>query len=164
VVGNCCAASSSVPQAPSVMACPVCGNRSRQVGAITVRSLVRRLPFGMPSAQYYFCLARTCRVVYFSPTSGAPTFREDDLLVRLGQKDEQSGLVCYCFGLTRNDITEEVQQTGKSIVTERVKAEIRAGHCACELKNPSGKCCLGDLTRVVQEALRRAAGNRNSTG
>lgn len=106
------------------MACPVGGSRCRQVGAITVRSLVRRLPFEMPPAEYYFCVASTCGVVYFSPTSGAPTFRQDHLLVSIRRKEQQSTPVCYCFGLTRDDITDEVQRTGKSAVTERVKAEI----------------------------------------
>jgi hypothetical protein len=77
------------------------------------------------------------------------------LLVRVGTKEEQSPVpVCYCFGITRDAITDEVQRTRKSKVLERVKAEISADNCACEVKNPSGRCCLGDITRIAQEAPR----------
>jgi hypothetical protein len=39
-------------------------------------------------------------------------------------------------------------------VAERIKAEVDAGHCACEVKNLSGKCCLGDVTRAAKDGLR----------
>jgi hypothetical protein len=45
------------------MDCPSCGNRSKQVDTVTVKSLVRRLPFGMPQTQYYFCDAPGCEVI-----------------------------------------------------------------------------------------------------
>ena len=80
-MANCCTASLSISAAPLFMACSVCGSRSRQVGTITVKSLVRHLPFEMPRAQYYFCGSRVCPMVYFSSKSDAPVFRRDDLLV-----------------------------------------------------------------------------------
>lgn len=29
-----------------------------------------------------------------------------------------------------------------------IAAEVKADHCACEVKNPKGACCLGDLVRL----------------
>ena len=143
--------------APAVKSCPECGSRSKQVETHTVRSLVRHLPFGMPPAQCYFCEATGCDVVYFASHPGAPIFRRGDLLVRVGAKEGgDAGLVCYCFGITRKVIGDEIRQTEKSTVAEQIKAEVQAGNCACEVKNPSGKCCLGNVTRVVQEGLRSA--------
>ncbi len=62
--------------------------------------------------------------------------------------------VCYCFGFTRKDIEDEIAESGCSTIAERITTEVKAGNCACEIKNPSGKCCLGDVTRAVQDALR----------
>ncbi|MBI1749508.1 MAG: copper chaperone Copz family protein [Acidobacteria bacterium] len=144
-------------EVPAVMACPVCGTRSKQVDTLTVKSLVRHLRFGAPPTQYYFCDAAGCDVVYFPLDPAAPTFRRADLWVRVGVKElEDSSLVCYCFGVTRGNIRDEIQRTGKSSMAERIKAEVKAGHCACETKNPSGKCCLGSVTREARLALQSA--------
>lgn len=155
-MGDCCTVKDPAP-APAVMDCPVSGTRSKQVDLLTVKSLVRHLPFGLVPAQYYFCETPDCDVVYFPARSIAPTFRRADLLVRVGVKERVDPItLCYCFGVTRQDVQEEIQRTGKSTVAERIKAEVKAGHCACEVKNPSGKCCLGNITLAVREALRSA--------
>jgi hypothetical protein len=132
------------------------GARSKQVDMLTVKSLVRQLPLGMLNTQYYFCEAPDCEVVYFPLDAEAPTFRRQDLVVRVGAKETADPIpICYCFGFTRQDIWDEIGSTRKSTVAERIKAEVEAGHCACEVKNPSGKCCLGDVTRAAKDGLRR---------
>ncbi len=154
-MADCCAVNSEACEVPQVMNCPVSGTRAKQVDPLTVKSLVRRLPLGMPSSAYYFCGAPDCDVVYFPANPQAPVFRRGDLLVRVGAKETEDPIpVCYCFGITRRDIQEEVQKTGKSTAAERVRAEVKAGNCACEVKNPSGKCCLGEIARTVQHCVR----------
>jgi len=100
---------------------------------------------------YYFCEAPDCDVVYFPLNSDEPSFRRSDLLVRVGLKETEDPVpVCYCFGFTRKDIWDEITQAGRSTIAELIKVEVRAGNCACEVKNPSGKCCLGNVARVVR--------------
>lgn len=153
-MSSCCSVNGKTAQAPAVMACPACGSRSRQVEPLTVKSLVRHLPFGMCEAQYYFCEASGCPVVFFPAQAGAPAFRQADLLVPVGAKQGgEEGLVCYCFGVTRKDILAEIERTARSSFAARIKAEVKAGNCACEVKNPSGKCCLGNVNRTVKEGL-----------
>jgi hypothetical protein len=153
-LSNCCSIGES-PAGPAVTACPVNGARSKQVDMLTVRSLVRRLPLSMPATRYYFCEARDCDVVYFALNPQAPIFRRADLLVRVGAKEESDPMpVCYCFGFTRRDIENEITATGRSTVGERISAEVKQGNCACEVKNPSGKCCLGNVTRIVRDHMR----------
>jgi hypothetical protein len=36
-------------------------------------------------------------------------------------------------------------------VAERITTKVQAGNCSCEVKNPSGKCCLGDVNRAIQQ-------------
>ncbi|MHB8502019.1 MAG: putative iron-sulfur cluster-binding metallochaperone [Candidatus Acidiferrales bacterium] len=154
-MSDCCSVNPKSAPAPAVMPCPVNGARSKRVDVLTVKSLVRQLPLGMPNDQYYFCEARDCDVVYFPFDSQAPIFRREDLLVRVGAKEKADPItICYCFGFTRNDIQGEIARTGHSTVAERITAEVKAGNCACKVKNPSGKCCLGDVARVVQDCVR----------
>jgi hypothetical protein len=154
-MSDCCSVDARTGTAPAVMACPVNGTRSKHVDMLTVKSLVRQLPLRMPNTQYYFCEAPDCDVVYFPFDAQAPTFRREHLLVRVGAKEKTDPIpVCYCFGFTRKDIQDEIVETGHSKVAERITQEVKAGNCACEVKNPSGKCCLGDVARVMQDSMR----------
>jgi hypothetical protein len=159
-MSDCCSVDAKSGSAPAVMACPASGGQSKRVNTLTVKSLVRKLPLGMPNTQYYFCDASDCELVYFALDAEAPTFRREDLVVRVGAKETADPIpICYCFGFTRQDICDEIGSTGKSTVAERIKPEVEAGHCACEVKNPSGKCCLGDITRAAKDGLRVVQGN-----
>jgi len=154
-MSDCCSVNVKAGTAPEVMACPVNGARSKQVDALTVKSLVRHIPLGISNDQYYFCEARDCDVVYFPFDPQAPTFRRQDLVVRVGAKETADPIpICYCFGFTRKDIEDEIAASGRSTVAERISAEVKQGNCACEVKNPSGKCCLGDVTRIVRDHMR----------
>src|SRR6266481_4747851 len=142
-MSDCCSVADG-SKAPAVKACPVNGARSKQVDMLTVKSLVGQLPLGMPDTQYYFCDSSDCAVVYFALDAEAPRFRREDLVVRVGAKETADPIpICYCFGFTRQDIWDEI----------RITAEVEAGRCACEIKNPSGKCCLGDVTRTAKDRL-----------
>jgi len=153
-MSDCCSLNAKAGTAPAVVACPVSGRRSKQVDILTVKSLVRKLPLGMPDTQYYFCDTSDCEVVYFALDAEAPRFRREDLMVRVGAKETADPIpICYCFGFTRQDIWDEIRSTGKSTVAERITTEVKAGHCACEVKNPSGKCCLGDVARAAMDGL-----------
>lgn len=154
-MSDCCSVNTKIGTMPTTLPCPVNGRRSKLVGMLTVKSLIRRLPLGMPNAQYYFCDASDCDVVYFALEVEAPMFRREDLVVRVGAKETADPIpICYCFGFTGQDIWDEIGSTGKSTVAERIKAEVEAGHCTCEVKNPSGKCCLGDVARAAKDGLR----------
>ena len=61
----------------------------------------------------------------------------------------------FCFGYTRKMAWDEIAETGKTEIPNKIKAEIQAGNCACEIKNPSGSCCLGNVHRVVREGIER---------
>ncbi len=152
-MSDCCSVNGSATKAPPVMDCPVSGTRSKRVDLLTVKSLVRTLPLGMQSTQFYFCESPACDVVYFPLNPAAPVFRRADLLVPVWNKEQAGSVpVCYCFGFTGKNILDEIEQSGRSTASERIRAEVQAGNCACEVKNPSGKCCLGNITQIVRNA------------
>lgn len=125
--------------------CPSCGKKGKPVAVLTVKNLVRDHTRVSASASYLFCRTPGCDVVYFAVQE---VFRKQDVKVRVGIKETSDPIsICYCFGYTREGIRRD-NETGKSIL-EKIKAEVQAGFCACEVKNPSGSCCLGEVTRAI---------------
>ena len=135
--------------------CPSCGKKGKSVPVLTVKSLVRDHPRVLASVSYSFCRTADCEVVYFSNQAA---FTKPDLKVRVGIKETADPIpLCYCFDYSREDIYRDIEATGETSVLEEIKTEVQGGFCACEVKNPSGTCCLGNVTRAIQEAKRRAA-------
>ena len=100
---------------------------------------------------YLFCRTRDCPVVYFS-ADGEQTFTADQVRERVYQKepDAPDVLVCYCFRHTPGSIRGEIEMTGRSTVVEAINVGIQAGQCACDIRNPQGSCCLGNIHALVK--------------
>lgn len=129
--------------------CPACGAKGQAVQVLTVKSLVREHNRVSPAASYMFCRTPDCDVVYFSADA---IFRKPDVKVRVGLKENEDPMpLCYCFDYTREDVRRDLAEQGRTEIPERIKAEIKAGFCACEVKNPSGNCCLGNIIKVVYD-------------
>ena len=133
--------------------CPECGTKGKKVDTITVKGLVAvSLRNVNPTAQYYFCKNPDCATVYFC-ADGGQSFTKDQLREPVHQKEPaaENVPVCYCFGHTPASIRAEIEATGKSTVVDDVNTGIKAGQCACEVRNPQGSCCLGNVRAVVKE-------------
>lgn len=149
------------PQACPPTPCPGCGRQGKSVARLTLGALLKPEARARIPAQEEFCFCRTpaCEVVYFS--DGKALFRKDDVAVPVGLKepDDVAAPVCYCFGWTPERIRAEIERAGRSSAINQITAQVKAGNCYCEVTNPQGSCCLGNVNRVVQEALTR----RNAT-
>ena len=147
---TCCAP--TTPAEHSNGDCPSCNAKGSPVEPLTVKALlnVRGLYKG-PVGDPRFCATAACPVVYFE-NAGHLTFTEDDLTVRVHAKHPAEGdvPVCYCFNVTASAIQHEIKLTGTTEAGELITRQVRAGRCACEVKNPRGVCCLGDVLRVEQ--------------
>ncbi|MBI1855875.1 MAG: copper chaperone Copz family protein [Chloroflexi bacterium] len=150
---SCCGVSSGKLKISSLQ-CPDCGEKGQAVSGDTVRHLVREgLNARMDGKNLMFCKTPGCSVVYYSP-DGRPLFKKDDIRVRVGLKETEDPVwVCYCFDISKKDIREEIEQTGRSTASLRIRKEVEAGNCACEIKNPSGRCCLGEIRSAEKELL-----------
>jgi len=100
---------------------------------------------------YLFCRTPDCPVVYFS-ADGRRSFTRDQVRERIYQKepDADDVFVCYCFRHTPGSIRAEVQATGHSAAVDAINAGIQAGQCACDIRNPQGSCCLGNVRAIVK--------------
>ena len=141
--------------APAKSECPISKTSSRKVQRRTLEHLLKGEKVGsIQNVQYYFCTDPSCTVVYFSNES-VPFFAVDDVKVKVFAKDKGEDVnVCYCFDWTRGRIKEEIVRTGKSTASLEIAQEVKAGNCTCDVKNPKGECCLGDVNTFVKQAAR----------
>ena len=85
-------------------------------------------------------------------------FYREDVVVPVYQKEPAgTRTVCYCFAETEGDIRREVEQTGRSTAFDRITALVKMQRCACEVRNPQGSCCLGNVSSAIEEAMLRGA-------
>jgi hypothetical protein len=139
--------------------CRVCRTAGKPVDSLTVKALLSDAALARyEHAAYRFCPGATCAVVYFA--ENGPTFTTDDVREPVWQKESPGRRTfCYCFGENEADISHEIERTGQSSAVQRVHAHIAANRCACEVRNPRGTCCLGDLLAAV-ERLHHPGGSR----
>jgi len=57
--------------------------------------------------------------------------------------------VCYCFRHTVGDI-RRASPHSRSALVDDINAGINAGQCACDLRNPQGSCCLGNVRSLIK--------------
>lgn len=140
---SCC----SVPAVESHGApCPASGFEGNPVDWTTVAALTAGpVP---PRQDFRLCRDAECDIVYYG--SAGAVFTTVDLNVQPGFKSGSDGLVCYCFLDRKKDIARQLSESGQTTVFDSIKGEVQAGNCACEVRNPSGQCCLGE----VQETIR----------
>ncbi|KAA3619378.1 MAG: (2Fe-2S)-binding protein [Calditrichaeota bacterium] len=148
---NCCSATEHT-EAPAKAACSVSGTISRKVQHTTLQHLLKSEKLvSLQNVQYYYCKEPSCNVVYFS-NEKAPYFTTDDMTVKVFAKDQGDDVpVCYCFNWTRARIKQEILETGASTAAAEITKEIKAENCNCEINNPKGECCLGDVNASVKK-------------
>ena len=129
--------------------CPQSGTKGFAVDRLAVKAMLRGSALGvMGAGQYRFCADPSCGVVYFDDRGQA--FTTADLRVSVWQK-QPSGCrtVCYCFDENEALMAKELAQTGRCDAVQRIRDHIAADRCACEVRNPRGTCCLGDVIKAV---------------
>lgn len=146
-MSSCCAVPAGNTSAGEL--CPFSGTRGKPVALQTVKALLTEQALARirPSA-HRFCPEPTCEVVYFDDVGH--TYSKGDIRVPVWQKEPFGArMVCYCFGENEADMRTDIDTTGRSDAVERVRGHIEAGRCACEIRNPRGVCCLGDVGTAV---------------
>ena len=129
--------------------CLSCHGQGRVVPLRTMLLMLKPELFNhVGQGQYRFCAFRDCPVVYYSRER---SFTTGDLRVRVGLKEKDDPIpLCYCFGFYEHDVRTEITTNGNSTIPHRISALIRDRMCACEERNPSGACCLGEVSQAVK--------------
>jgi hypothetical protein len=155
-----CNGACETPAVNAKLPCPACGQEGQTVEKLTLKHHVNPEHLGaVERGAFNFCRTRDCEAVYFN--GDGVTLRKSDVRTRVGLKETADPLpICYCFGFTEKMAREEVSATGKCTIPQRITAEIKAGNCACEIRNPQGNCCLGNVNAAVKKAMASAATER----
>ncbi len=135
--------------------CPECGQPGKSVETKTLKQMVQPRHFELASKPgFLFCRTADCNAVYFH--SNGDVLRKADVRVHVGLKETKDPVpLCYCFGFTEAMVREEIRATGKCTIPQRITAEVKTGNCACEIRNPQGTCCLGNVSAAVKKLLLR---------
>lgn len=154
---DCCRHLQPGPEQMQPERCHSCKQPGKPVARETVEALIkpefRDTVNGRASA---FCETPTCPVVYYAADGWQAL--KTQLRVRVGLKETEDPIpVCYCFNVTEHMIREEVAQTGRSTASARIRAEVKSGNCRCEVENPSGQCCLGEVIQAEKRTTQAFA-------
>lgn len=124
--------------------CPACGARGRRVSPQTPRALVRPEALEtLPPEGIAFCATPACPVVYHD---GAWCASVEALRVPVFEKQAAGDrLVCYCLEIRESALDD---RPGDHLA--RIRALIASGRCACELRNPAGRCCLARVEALAK--------------
>ena len=148
---DCCSVSET-SQKDTVL-CPRCGAKGKPVSLATVGAMAKTETDAakLSAREYQLCRNRDCPVVYYA---GEVQLEKSDLRVPINFKERNyEGPVCYCFNHTVASIRAEIKSIGHSTAQGMITQEVKAGRCACEVKNPAGTCCLGDVIRAGQAVM-----------
>ena len=142
-MSDCCSKPSKKPS----QACPHCGIECKPV---TMRTVYQQTRFPenqqLVTDSYYFCPSRHCSSAYFSSTGNSIA---KSLLIT--QQAIQNDMLCYCFDISsacyRSALQTHTADAIKNFVIQRTKL----AECACEIRNPSGQCCLAKFKQLEKE-------------
>ena len=144
-MSDCCDSSASENNSgdkksfPRKFTCPVNAQQYIEVENKTILQHIKS-PWEkkLQEEKYYFCDDPDCDVVYFG-LSGS-VINKSELRTLVGKKEaSEDALVCYCFGVSKKLATQNADI--KTYVTQKTKEK----NCACDIRNPSGRCCLKDF-------------------
>jgi hypothetical protein len=138
-------------KSPAEKFCPECQQKGKVVQGQTVKALLSISLRSIPETEYYFCRTQSCPIVYYS-SDGNSAFTTLQLRERVYQKEPTTDnvYVCYCFNHTVAEIRVASPQVRDSIVSD-INIGIQANQCACDLRNPQGSCCLGNVRALIKQ-------------
>lgn len=95
---------------------------------------------------FYFCASVDCDVVYFNLQG--KTYEQAQLRQPVGQKSTAADrMLCYCFDIRADQVADEMTAQGHSPSKDFVTRMTKEQRCACDLRNPAGRCCLKDFPK-----------------
>ncbi len=158
---SCCTLPVESSQAEAGL-CTVCGARGRPVSPFTISVMAKDKelylhPEKFTRSKYFLCESKKCNIVYFDD-SGRCALDKSQVRVRVWQKEDDPEVpACYCFHNSVSSIRREILEGGSTDVVARISSEVKAENCRCEVTNPQGSCCLGNVVKAVSMAEQRAS-------
>lgn len=127
--------------------CMSCGATARPVARQTILHQLKHSELmSLKDVSFHFCSNSDCDVVYFG--EDGTTYTRDQIRQKVGQKStDPDRTICYCFDVTESVVQKEMKESGESQSKAFVMEQVKKKLCACEIRNPSGQCCLKDFPK-----------------
>ena len=138
-------------QPKSKMPCPLCHEEAKSILVQTLEHILKKEQLENLSCLdgFYYCKTPSCQAVYFR---NREVIKQEGLKVIVGLKDGATpATMCYCFEWTKERIREELLKSGQTQALGDIKAKMKDPGCSCEVLNPSGGCCLADISKAIKE-------------
>jgi len=124
----------------------VCPNCAQQCFPVNRQTILHQVQFpdnqSIAEGDYVFCANRDCTTGYFSASTMIP---KSTLRAFLAGTE---AMLCYCFDITepsyRTALGDGSAEAMKAFVVKQTKEKL----CACESRNPSGRCCLAAFKQM----------------
>lgn len=127
--------------------CPRCGSLGAPVEQPTLIEHLVPAALETLSDSAFFCPFPRCEVAYFDRFERVAT--TDKLLRAVYPKDLEAPM-CACFGLTREDVEQDVREGGVTRVRALLaKSKSPAAHCT--LLAADGRCCMPEVQRYFMK-------------
>lgn len=123
--------------------CPHCGAVGEPVGLDTVAAFLRPEVQDPLSDSAHFCPYAACDVVYFDMFERAVLVTD---LVRPVYPKDPTAPLCGCFGLTCDDIEDDLAENSVA----RVKAHLvraKSEQTHCRTQSVTGRSCIEEVQR-----------------
>ncbi len=128
--------------------CPSCRKRGLPVGTSTLEALLKP-GTAHPPGEYRFCATQACPAVWYS--EAGTTFGVKDCRVQVAAKStDPTRTLCYCFGYSAHDILADREAQDSPGIPATIADRCKRGEDRCEETNPRGRCCLGDIYRLLK--------------
>jgi len=138
-MSSCCSGDSI----STVLACPQCGISSKSIRMKTIYHQVK-FPdvLDVETGNYYYCADNDCSVGYFSKEG--KIIAKNQLRVFTELKNNK---LCYCFDINTEHYVNSLKDEAAAIKNFVIQ-KTKVGDCACEIRNPSGQCCLANFKQL----------------
>jgi hypothetical protein len=143
-MSDCCSTSDNKSAHPKKYRCPC----NRLEGAeVTTKTIFHHIKqpwlWQHKDIRYFFCEDPNCDVVYFGEDHS--TITKSQLRTQVGIKELSNDTpACYCFDVSKTDALNDPE------IRKYVISQTKQAQCACDVRNPSGRCCLKDFPRSIE--------------
>ena len=131
--------------------CPRCGSKGEEVGIAALKSYLTDQQRRGLAAPVNFCPSAKCGVAYFDSLERVVMASE---LPRPIYPKDPAAPICACFGLTRQDIEQDVQE-GVVTRTRAVLEKAKSPQARCAQMAANGKPCLAWVQKYYLECRNR---------
>ncbi|PHR71083.1 MAG: hypothetical protein COA66_10200 [Arcobacter sp.] len=151
---NCCSAESKplfTMIKPNDNICPSCNQKAKTVPVSAVSHFVNDdVKKHISSLDgFHFCNTPTCDVIYFKK---GQILKQSDVKFSIGIKENSKpATVCFCFNWSKERIEDQIRDSGTTTALEEIKEKVKNKACNCEVQNPKGKCCMGDVKKAIED-------------